>query len=458
MTLAALRASTPLATVTATGPTNGDITITRPGATQNGDWEVVALTPSKVGTTITVDVVPTGWTERKPLTLVNNAGMVVYEHIYTTGDPNPTFSVSDASGVMVVALYAAYSGARLGGTVGAYNTTASGSTVTAASLTTVIPDCVILALGSHKASTSATSVSASPDASTVISSVNNGSTQMSAYMGAFNKAAAGATNAQIIDWAGATATSMVGLQIAITPTTHTAPTANAGADVTNGAVGNVVSRTGTGTPFDSTTIAEYDWSLDTSAPGNGVPPGSTITNGSLSGATSATVSLTPDIQGIYVLRLRVKDSAGVWSAYDTVKIYVPGTSIRPYTITSNPGSWDQYGSVTDAITAWLDSDNTTGMSSDTGTANPSKIVVRLEPMATPTTFWQLDLGQVLLAAGAGTITIRLKEGATTRKTWTPAGAQIPTTTPGVANYPLTGGEMATVGSWLDLDLEIEKAP
>lgn len=130
----------------------------------------------------------------------------------------------------------------------------------------------------------------------------------------------------------------------------------------------------------------------------------------------------------------------------------PGTTVGVRALVSNPGGYTYAGAVTTLEAALNDVDDTTYIQSNTATANPSKSRYRLEPLE-PKTAFSLDIRGLLSASQVGTLTVRLYEGATVRKTWTPTS---PTTS--VADLPtltMNSSECAAVTSWNALDVDVE---
>jgi hypothetical protein len=84
-----------------------------------------------------------------------------------------------------------------------------------------------------------------------------------------------------------------------------------------GVVGSVFSRTGSATDPQADPVT-YRWTL-LEAPGR-----SALDDGDLTGATTATVSFTPDTPGLFVLGLSARDGAGA-SPPERLEIRVPGT-------------------------------------------------------------------------------------------------------------------------------------
>jgi hypothetical protein len=222
---------------------------------------------------------------------------------------------------------------------------------------------------------------------------------------------------------------------------NTPPTANAGSDKTNGQVSVPISVTGTSSDTDGTVVA-HEWTC-TSRPAAASAP--TLTN-----ASTATVTFTPSHQGVYVLSYRVQDDDGTWSTADTVNVYVPGTTIQVNGVTSNAGGWTNQGGAANEAAALGDASDATYVQSALTTADPSKVRLRLDPLLVPSSF-SMDVRHLLSASGSGTAYVRLFEGATQRKQWTIS----PTTSAATSTLTLSGGEIATVTSWLALDVELE---
>ena len=224
-----------------------------------------------------------------------------------------------------------------------------------------------------------------------------------------------------------------------------APTATAPADVTNGVISTPVNLTGTDADNDGT-ISTREWTCTSYPPDASAP--------SLTNASTATVTFTPSHAGIYVMSYRVQDNTGEWSTPDTCKVYVPTSNIKAMAVTTPDGnvvaSWTNEGGAANTVAAVGDASDATYAQSDTSTANPSALRLRLLPLFEPSAF-SMTLRNSLSASGAGTCTVRLYEGTTVRKTW----SVTPTTTVTDTVLTLTAGEIDTVTSWLDLDVDIE---
>jgi hypothetical protein len=150
---------------------------------------------------------------------------------------------------------------------------------------------------------------------------------------------------------------------------------------------------------------------------------------------------------------RVQDNSSEWSTPDTCKVYVPTSTIKAMAVTVPDDniveSWTNEGGASSIVTAVGDASDATYGQSDTSTANPSALRLRLYPLFEPSAF-SMTLRTSLSAAGTGTTTVRLYEGTTVRKTWT----IVPSTTLADSVVTLTTAEIDTVTSWLDLDVDV----
>ncbi|MCB9685884.1 MAG: right-handed parallel beta-helix repeat-containing protein [Alphaproteobacteria bacterium] len=100
-----------------------------------------------------------------------------------------------------------------------------------------------------------------------------------------------------------------------------APTANAGNNINNATVGTPVVRSATATDPTNDPIT-YTWTL-TDKPGR-----SALTTASLSGRTTATVTFTPDMAGMYELTVVASDAGGSGPP-DAFIVRVPGEVVVP---------------------------------------------------------------------------------------------------------------------------------
>lgn len=216
------------------------------------------------------------------------------------------------------------------------------------------------------------------------------------------------------------------------------PTCSAGADVTNATVGTPRSLTGTDNPVAGS-ITARQWTCTAYPPGSVAP--------SIGGGATATMTFTPSVSGIYTFQYQVTNSAAL-TASDTVNVYVPGSTARPIAVTSN-SSFTNVGGAADISAALRDELTTTYCQA--AASGTSTVRVRLAPLLAPTSF-SLKLDHLVSTAGTPTAyTVRLYEGATLRKTWTPTN---PGTSSSQVTLSLTSGEIASITSWLALDVDI----
>jgi len=132
---------------------------------------------------------------------------------------------------------------------------------------------------------------------------------------------------------------LAGTGLTIQPRPNTAPIANAGPDQI-GYAGQPVTLDGTGSSDPESDPITYHWAFVS------VPPGSGVTNGSLTGADTATPAFTPDINGSYLLALVVNDGQ-LDSQADQVAVYVsPPVQIDLHPETINLKSHGGSNSVT----------------------------------------------------------------------------------------------------------------
>lgn len=127
----------------------------------------------------------------------------------------------------------------------------------------------------------------------------------------------------VTDNAGATNTDR--MQVIVNAAANQAPVANAGADKVITLPANSTSITGTGTDADGT-ISAYAWSKVSG------PAAGTMTN-----ATSATMSLTGLTQGVYQYQLQVTDNAGA-TATDNVQVTVNAAVVTNQPPVANAGT------------------------------------------------------------------------------------------------------------------------
>ena len=97
-----------------------------------------------------------------------------------------------------------------------------------------------------------------------------------------------------------------------------APIADAGADISGVTVGNSVSLDGSGTSDPEGDALTYVWSFGSQ------PSGSGLSKSDISGRFTDSPSFTPDVEGVYKLRLYVSDGTG--ASQDSVRVFTSGNS------------------------------------------------------------------------------------------------------------------------------------
>ncbi len=97
-----------------------------------------------------------------------------------------------------------------------------------------------------------------------------------------------------------------------------APIADAGADVSGATVGASVSLDGSGTTDPEGDSLTYVWSFGSQ------PSASTLTKSDISGRFGTSPSFTPDVDGVYKLRLYVSDGSG--SSQDSARVITSGNT------------------------------------------------------------------------------------------------------------------------------------
>jgi hypothetical protein len=225
---------------------------------------------------------------------------------------------------------------------------------------------------------------------------------------------------------------------AYSPPANIPPTVTVGANQTS-TIGTTVTLTSTASDSDGT-IASRQWVV------LAYPAGST--SPTLTGATSATATFVPSAAGVYTFGFSAVDNLGASSTQATTTVYIPGSTVVPISVTINTGPWTVSGA---GVPELSDSNDSTYVESPPSpTGGVTSLRVRLAPLLTPAAF-SMTIRALLSASGTNTVSVKLYEGGTLRKTWTP------TITTSLAPYTftLTSGEIATIGSWLALDVQIE---
>lgn len=218
-------------------------TVTIPGTVQADDWGILAISSGDgMGNPST----PSGWSVILPTVAINaKARLTIFARKFVAGDGNPSMTYGVGSNWAVNAVW--YSGSDGVGVVGSFTGSSTGATSTAAALTTLSADNIILTVGNHFAGSAgfATSATNSPDSAMISEIYGVGTFNHSIWIGAHTKTVAGATNTQTITWNLST-TSTGGIQIALipaappqlwVPTTDTGATIASWTKVPSGAAG-----------------------------------------------------------------------------------------------------------------------------------------------------------------------------------------------------------------------------
>jgi hypothetical protein len=197
------------------------------------------------------------------------------------------------------------------------------------------------------------------------------------------------------------------------------------------------------TASDDGSIASYAWACtlnrSSARPADPVPASPSSQN--------TTVSL--QYPGRYEFTVTVTDNLGLPSTATQV-IYVTTPTPKVSGLLSNAGAFTNVGGGTDIATAVSDASDTTISRSPAAPSSEAIIDYYLDPMPVNDGF-NLTLRHKLSSAGTGVAKVRLKEGATVRKEWTPT---IPGTSATNQVLTLSSGEAAAVTSWLNLILEL----
>lgn len=213
------------------------------------------------------------------------------------------------------------------------------------------------------------------------------------------------------------------------------PTVSAGSNQSI-ASGQTVTLTGTATDTDGSIVSRQWYAL--AFPGATAP---TINNSS---AAVATATLTTP--GMYGFRFVATDNSGA-TGEGVVKVFVPAATAVPSYVTENSGPFSTNAS--DPARALADSDTTTYIESPTSASTEKTLTVRLAPLV-PLSPATIELtGAQLVGSGGLTTKVRLLEGTTVRKEWTPTV----TSTSQTLSLTLSAAECATIGSWSELDLQ-----
>lgn len=198
----------------------------------------------------------------------------------------------------------------------------------------------------------------------------------------------------------------------------------------NGAVFNKGSDTALATPFSSTTF-------------------NLGTNPITGGDAGAVTGVSGVAQTVYVDSIQYE--AGRTSRIPAIVVTAaPSANVRPTSDVSNLGAWTIAGGTATRYEALADELTSTYVESPNSPSTAAEFIVGLGPMIdSVTASVSLDMQQS--ATGSGTCTVKLYEGATTRKTWTAANL---TTDWETRVFALSQAEADTIVDWTVLRLGI----
>lgn len=366
-------------------------TVAVPAGAQNGDRLIALLVYANNATATS----PSGWTEHTN-TLLNSVGrVVVCSRVMSTGVTQaqwtlPPGSPSYAKSSMAMVAYRGEAALTYGTPV---VRSASATTTVAPSITTAGANSMVLGLFGERVSsqTSATVPTGMTERAKLVQGGGGGTTVMFAEEA---RATAGATGTRTATY-GVASDNGFGVLIELTAAGTTAPVVNAGADATSN-VSATFSRTATWTG----TAVSNTWTRQSG------PANPTIT-----GASTATMSVTPTVPGTYVYRHTVSD--GTTSGFDEFTLYVAGTTVRPDGTVTNPGNWVPVGGSATVYEAEADESDTT-MTETPDAAVGAAYTVTLSPLqpgpVTVTTRGRISSGSAVLRQ-------ELLQGSTVIATW-----------------------------------------
>lgn len=221
------------------------------------------------------------------------------------------------------------------------------------------------------------------------------------------------------------------------PATNQPPTVSISSPLRDVAASSAVSFTATATDTDGT-IAGYQWAVEYSSTGS---------NPTLTGATTATVSLTaPAAAGsLIVLRCTATDDAD-GTGYTLAEVRVPSpvaSGIVPVDRTTGNSGWGIIGGAASQAAALGDGDAGTLVESPDVTSTASVRRFRLAPMSARSSMVITIGGALMTASGSHACKVRVGSGSTQVKE-----VSLPATTSS-ADYTvtLTAGEVAAITDW-----------
>jgi hypothetical protein len=222
--------------------------------------------------------------------------------------------------------------------------------------------------------------------------------------------------------------------------TNTAPTASAGTNKVT-AVGTAISLTGTDSDSDGT-VASRLWTFMDSVPATATVP--TIT-----GATTATPSVTPTVPGKFRYKYVVTDNSGASSPDAFTYLIGTSTTAKAAAVVGTTEFTTIAG--TDLVSNVTDGATNTGISYPPGATGIKSIRYKLTPLPVLSTL-SIPVTRRLAQAGSGTLTVKLYQGATVKFTWT--NVVNSTTLDSATLTHLNGtGDLTSISDWTELDLE-----
>jgi hypothetical protein len=291
-------------------------TVAVPAGAAIGDRLVAILTYA--GTTATITP-PTGWTSHYLAPLQSSGSVSIISRTMATGVTQAQWSMTTGQAAyskssMAMVAYREVSALSFGTPV---NRTTIINTTTAPQVTVDQASSVILGVFGERVSsqTSATAPTGMTERAKVVQGGGGGTSVLIADE---VRAAAGVTGTRTATYAVAS-DNAAGVIIELSPTSSsTAATVNVGATATSN-VNTAFSRTATTTG----TITSRQWTQQSG------PATLTIT-----GATTATMTATPTIAGVYVFRHTVNGTV-----FDEFTLNAAGTTARTSGVVTNTGNW-----------------------------------------------------------------------------------------------------------------------
>jgi hypothetical protein len=224
---------------------------------------------------------------------------------------------------------------------------------------------------------------------------------------------------------------------------NTPPIVSTGAAIVVASTGANQTVALTSTATDDGSIASIAWAV------TGNRSSARPANPSIATPAAQNTNATVNSPGRYDFTVTVTDNLGATSSA-TQTVYVTTPTPKAAAVIANPGAWTNVGGGTDLATAIADASDATLARSPGAPGSEATVRFYLDPMPQLSSF-DLVLRDKLFAAGSGVAKVRILEGATVRKEWTPA---LPTTSARNLTLSATEAEASAISSWLDLALEL----